>query len=247
MQSFVDTIKKHLKKNVAAIYPASNEPVASTSAAVVPTAVVMGMSQNPVGYAPSNASNVMEGASDSNDVSGFTTAAAIVEWSYDCIAPLTVPHFFWRCSVSGPKGSFPLTLSAFIDHGLHTVLINQDFANSLSPKRRRLIEPMSIEMAMPNEGPKRVILLYEWVKLRLYDPSSFWTSKTVRAVIAPSLCAPVILGTPFLQHNNIVIDHAARTVIDKTCGFDLLNPKPPAAPKQPKKKLKEFFCDLKED
>ena len=84
-------------------------------------------------------------------------------------------------------------------------------------------------MAMPNEGPKRIILLYEWVKLRLYNPSGFWTSKTVRAVIAPSLCAPVILGTPFLAHNNIVIDHAARTVIDKMCGFDLLNPKPMVA------------------
>jgi len=63
-------------------------------------------------------------------------------------------------------------------------------------------------MAMPGEGPKKVIMLYEWVKLRLYDPCNYWYSKTVRAVIAPSLCASVILGTPFLAHNNIVIDHA---------------------------------------
>jgi hypothetical protein len=30
-------------------------------------------------------------------------------------------------------------------------------------------------------------------------------------------------------------------------GFDLLNPTPPAIPKPPQHKLKEFFCDLKED
>ena len=28
---------------------------------------------------------------------------------------------------------------------------------------------------------------------------------------------------PFLVHNKIVIDHEARTAVDKSCGFDLLN------------------------
>jgi len=69
----------------------------------------------------------------------------------------------------------------------------------------------------------------------------------VRALIAPSLCAPVILGLPFLLHNNIVIDHALRTATDKVSGFDLLHPTPPTAPKPPRRKLKEFFHDLKED
>jgi hypothetical protein len=34
----------------------------------------------------------------------------------------------------------------------------------------------------------------------------------------------VLLGLPFLSHNNIVVDHSARTAIDKTMEFDLLNP-----------------------
>lgn len=106
---------------------------------------------------------------------------------------------------------------------------------------------MPVELAMPEEGIKRVVTLTEWVKLSMYDSVGAWTSKTVRAVIAPGLCAPVILGLPFLAHNNIVVDHASRTAIDKLTGFDLLNPKAPPAPLPPKNKLKDFFRDLKRD
>lgn len=65
-------------------------------------------------------------------------------------------------------------------------------------------------------------------------------------MITPSLCAHVVLGLPFL-HNKIVVDHDARTAIDKTTGFDLLNPTPLPLPPPPKKKLKQFFHDLQED
>ena len=58
------------------------------------------------------------------------------------------------------------------------------------------------------------------------------------------LCAPVILGLPFLVHNHIVIDHADRTVIDKISGFDLLNPKPLVTPLPPKPKLKDLFTKV---
>jgi len=36
----------------------------------------------------------------------------------------------------------------------------------------------------------------------------------------------MILGLPFLVHNDIVVDAAAHTVIDKKCGFNLLYPVP---------------------
>ena len=55
--------------------------------------------------------------------------------------------------------------------------------------------------------------------------------KTVCAVISPSLCTPILLGLPFLKHNNIVIDIEAKTAIDKKNGFDLLNPSLPEKPK----------------
>jgi hypothetical protein len=121
-------------------------------------------------------------------------------------------------------------LNALIDHGSHIVLISNDLVIQLSLKRRKLVEPMTVELAMPNQNSKRNLELSEYVKLKLYDPVGNWTSKTVRALIAPSLCACVILGLPFLSHNNIVIDHALRTAIDKVSGFDLLHPTPPAIP-----------------
>jgi hypothetical protein len=158
-----------------------------------------------------------------------------------------MPHLYWRCSVNGRNNEFPTTFNALIDHGSHTVLISDAFAAELGLKRRKLHAPMAVELAIPEGGVKRIVKLTEWVKLSMYDPSGYWTSKTVRAVVTPSLCAPVILGLPFLAHNSIVIDHQDRTAIDKKSGFDLLNPTPPPAPKPPKKRLKQFFRDLKED
>ena len=100
---------------------------------------------------------------------------------------------------------------------------------------------------MAADGKKVVLELNEWVKLQLYDTNSWWTSKTVRAIVAPGLCSPVILGLPFLSHNRIVIDHHACTVINKESGFDLLNPTPMSTPPVPKMKLKDFFQQVQDD
>ena len=252
-QDLVDLFKKRAKKGVASVMTANNDTNASTQ----PIAVVMGTSANPVAYMPANASNVVEGDSldsDSSVVSPSPIAhitqqnlSPTLKASVDDIAPLTVPHLFWQCSTSGPVNCPPVTISALIDHGAHVVLISDDLATSLDLKRRQLHKQLPVEMAIPGSGAKHVVQLTEWVKLSLYDVSNLWSSKTVRAVIAPSLCAPVILGLPFLSHNNIVIDHAARTAIDKTTGFDLLNPPPVPTPKARKPRLKEFFLQLKED
>ena len=80
-----------------------------------------------------------------------------------------------------------------------------------------------------------------WVKLKLYDPSSWWTVRTVYAIVAPGLCSPVILGIPFLLYNQIVIDHESWTIVDKEYGFNLLHPVAPTIPAPPKEKLKDFF------
>jgi len=104
-----------------------------------------------------------------------------------------------------------------------------------------------VELAMQTSKEKVVVKLTEYVKLQLYDPNCWWFSKTICAIIAPGLCSPVILGLPFLSHNRIVINHHAWTAIDKTTGFDILNPMPPPPPHAPKKKLKQFFMELQED
>jgi len=232
MQAAIDTLSKRAKKSIAA--------VTATTTSAQPIAIVMGVSANPVAYMPSNISNVIEGDSTDSKPSVSNPHIATVHpqkpsptpTASRCdVAPLTVPHLFWQCSISGPANCLPVTVNALIDHGAHAVLISEDLATSLNLRRRKLHDPMAVEMAMPGEGKNRIIELKEWVKLAPYDVSGLWTSKTVRAVIAPSLCAPIILGLPFLSHNNIIIDHAARTVIDKLSNFDLLNPPPPPTPK----------------
>jgi hypothetical protein len=76
---------------------------------------------------------------------------------------------------------------------------------------------------MENNGQKVMIQFSEYMKLQLYDPSSYWTLKSVHTIIALGLCAPVILGLPFLAHNDTVVDTSAGTVIDEKCNFDLLH------------------------
>jgi Reverse transcriptase (RNA-dependent DNA polymerase)/Aspartyl protease len=162
------------------------------------------------------------------------------------MSPFHVPHLYWRCLTSGRDHEFPISFEALIDHGSSSVLIRDSFVNDLGLKRRRLSIPFSAELAMENNGQKVEVHFSEYVKLQLHDPSSLWSSKSVRAIIAPSLCAPMILGLPFLSHNNIVVDASARSAINKNSGFDLLNPVSHKVP-VPKKKLKEFFKELKED
>jgi hypothetical protein len=239
-QTSIDAMTRRPKRNVIAAVIAPTEP-ASPSA--LPVAVVMGASRNPVAYMLSNPSNILEG--DSNDSDSSVSKSHVVSMSPE-LAPLTVPHLFWQCSVDGPATTFPVTFEALIDHGSHTVLISRDLISKLGLRIRKLHKLMVVEMAIPNESVKQRICLTEWVKLSLYDTSGQWTSKTVRAVVAPSLCAPVILGLPFLSHNNIVIDHAARTVIDKMTGFDLLHP-PVVVNRTLKADLKEFFKNLGRD
>lgn len=78
--------------------------------------------------------------------------------------------------------------------------------------------------------------LTEWVKFQLHDPYNHWSSSSVQAIIAPSLCSDIILGLPFLSHNQIIVDAAVRSVVHRSSGFNLLSlPSPvlPAAPPRP--------------
>jgi hypothetical protein len=161
-QSFVDHIKSHMnKKPVAAVMQAPNDNNRLSSTA--PIAAIMGSSLSTVAYMPSNTFNVMEGeAGESDDsVSLLPTTptathcvAAVPTAQVDDTAPLSVPHLFWCCAVSGAPSAFPLMIHAFIDHGSHIVLISCDLAAELSLKRYMLHEPMPIELAMPDKKSK---------------------------------------------------------------------------------------------
>ncbi|THU85143.1 hypothetical protein K435DRAFT_869578 [Dendrothele bispora CBS 962.96] len=140
--------------------------------------------------------------------------------------PFRLPHLFFSARLSGLNVTDPLELDLLLDHGSHLVLIRDDLVRQLGLRRYRLHRPENISLATDSDSSHSSLTLHEYVKVKLEDRSGSWTSRTVFAIIAPSLCSPMILGLPFLSHNKLVIDHDARTVIDKSSGFDLLNPVP---------------------
>jgi hypothetical protein len=75
--------------------------------------------------------------------------------------------------------------------------------------------------------------LIDYIKFSVTSLDDAWTLKPIFAIIAPGLYLPLILSPSFLVKNNIVIDHADRTAVDKVSSYDLLNPpiiKPPRPP-----------------
>ena len=167
MQSFVDTIKKRLGKPVAAIMTVSEDANTTSASVTMPVVAVMGATRNPAVYMPPNASNVIEGdgdsdmsVSDSAPVVGKQRGSALKAHNEN-LAPFTVPHLFWHCSVNGLADNFLVTFQALIDHGSHAVLIDDKFSTFLSLKHHKLVEPMPVELAMPEEGIKRIIFLSE--------------------------------------------------------------------------------------
>ena len=136
-------------------------------------------------------------------------------------------------------------MHALIDNGAHLILIRPELVNWLGLKKHDLPEPELVDVAFNSQQKKTK--LYQYVKLSLTSLDSSWTSHTVRAVITPGLCAPIILGLPWLMHNSIVTDHAAHTCIDKKTSYDLLNPPVITPPAPPKPKLKEQMKMTKAD
>jgi hypothetical protein len=161
----------------------------------------------------------------------------------DPIAPLKCKHFVWRCFVDGPLTEFPVKISSLIDNGCHLVLIRPDIVEKLGLRIFPLPNPEPIDVAIKNSQRKKKMVLENYVLLKATSIDGTWTSRRVRALIAPDLCMPVIFGLPFLSHNNIVTDHALRSCIDKKTGYNLINPEivtPPKKKLQPKEKRKQI-------
>jgi len=136
------------------------------------------------------------------------------------IAPVTVEHLKWDANVFGGN-KFPMRVNCLLDNGAHLVLIRPETVADLALPIRKLNKPICVTLAL--QGENTITKLFDYVHLQLSSMNNEWSSKTVCALIAPGLCSNILLGLPFLVHNNIVIDHTARTAIDKESGFDLMN------------------------
>jgi len=140
------------------------------------------------------------------------------------LAPFYTPHFFLDCAIGGSAASSIISIRALIDHGSDAVLIEPSLANRLGLKRQKLPIPKHVEMAVGTGKSKESFMFDEWVPLSIVSSDQSWTSRTCRAILAPNLCVPLLLGGPFLASNQLVIDHESRTCIDKKSGYDLFNP-----------------------
>ncbi|RDX49663.1 hypothetical protein OH76DRAFT_1350553, partial [Lentinus brumalis] len=152
------------------------------------------------------------------------------------VAPLYSPHtILSACILSSTVESS--AISTLIDSGAHTVLIRQDIVEQLQLPQHPLPQPYKLGNAWGTEERESKV----YVKLRIALPDFSWTSVTCRAIVVPSLCAPVILGKPFLESNKLVEDHAARTLLHKPSGINLLQhvDPTPVHPQQPKERREQ--------
>ena len=166
--------------------------------------------------------------------------------------PFSSGHLEWRCRIDGPSVTEPLMVTALIDNGSHSVFIDEGLVKKLGLRRRRLPSPQRARLAMGEEE----VIFSEWVKLRASSEDQRWTARVVRAIIAPKLAFPVILGGPFLKSNKIVIDHEFGKVTAKDAQFQLmpqiLDPQSPAEPedvptsRDEKKTFQDMFKELQE-
>ncbi|KAI0336960.1 hypothetical protein BDW22DRAFT_1473408 [Trametopsis cervina] len=165
----------------------------------------------------------VQGRSYSPPASGILGSGSDSDSSDKYVVNLSVPHFLWTgvpFDTKGPCVESPTRM--LIDCGSSTVLIRAELASTLGLKMRKLPTPLPLTGAWSSNG----ITATEFVRLRVASPCLSWTSVAVRAIVVPSLCAPIILGQPFLSANHLVLDCNSRTCVDKRSHFDLLNPTP---------------------
>ncbi|KAJ7056476.1 hypothetical protein C8F01DRAFT_1257743 [Mycena amicta] len=149
-------------------------------------------------------------------------------------------HLYFDCLVEGSRRNLPIPTRGLIDNGSFLVLIDEDLVEHVGLQKHRLHEPIPFNSAFTtaDTSPSSPPCATEYVKLHLFSHDHTYSTKPVRAHIVPNLCAPILLGLPFLWHHHITIDHYRRTVIDEIKNYDLVNPVTPPQKPKPKKKLK---------
>jgi len=118
--------------------------------------------------------------------------------------------------VSGTE-EFLTDVLCLLDCGAYLNLIRPEAVMKLGLPIQRLYKPICVTLAL--NGMDTAVWLTNYVRISLSSKNNAWSSKTVPLLIADGLCNEILLGLPFLTHNDIVIDAKARTVIDKKSGL----------------------------
>jgi len=143
--------------------------------------------------------------------------------------PFKSKHIVWKCTIDGPAAEFPLKFSSLISNGSHLVLICPDTVAKLGLPVLLLPEPENVDIVISSSASKSMCPS-QYVEFKVMSLDGIWTSHKTFAVIAPGLCMLLILGLPFLEHNEIICDHALHTCIHKKTKYNLLHPVLPSPP-----------------
>lgn len=139
-------------------------------------------------------------------------------------APFFVPHLFWDCDVQDENPDLFLPrrrVRVLIDNGSPFVLVTVALVDSLQLRRRLLPSPIHIDTATPSSNSAST--LTEYVYISFHDSLNRWSSRVVRAIVAPSLCCDIIGGNPLLKHNSLIIDPSAHSLVHSPSGLNLLD------------------------
>ena len=118
--------------------------------------------------------------------------------------PLQCEHLFWKCHLTTPTGLTPTT--ALIDSGAHIVLIRSSLVQCLSLPTMPLATPQLVNMAISPNQTGHALTHYVMITPTTTDHS--FTSKPLHAIVVDNLCAPIILGLPFLVTNRVSCNYA---------------------------------------
>ncbi|KAJ7051390.1 hypothetical protein C8F01DRAFT_1091584 [Mycena amicta] len=205
------------KKNGPPKAGSSKAPVAAAFARAAPAAAVMADYMSDDESAESSDSEESDLATRGVRSDATTPSTADED---TVLHPHSAPsdaHFFFDCLIE--------------------VMIDADLVEHVGLPKRRLHKPISFDLAVSSDPSSPLPpSATEYVKLRLHSRDQSYSTKPVRAVVVSGLCAPIILGIPFLSRNRIIIDHFRRTAVDDCCKYDLLNPIPITPRVQKKRK-----------
>ena len=125
----------------------------------------------------------------------------------------------------------PLEVDALIDNGSSLVLIDEQLVLSLGLCVHELPHPIPIGLVLTSPSASARTVLSCYVNLSVSSLDSRFQSHSIRTVIAPNLVKPLLLGYPFLAHNNILIDHTSHSYVVKGSNYDLFHPPMPMPPR----------------
>ncbi|KAK0444929.1 uncharacterized protein EV420DRAFT_1648643 [Desarmillaria tabescens] len=124
--------------------------------------------------------------------------------------------------ISSPALSSAVPVQVLIDHSSPTVLISAKFAIRLALKQRKLTRLIPFSSILDSSTAQT---LNKCVRFRISKNS--WTSHRIFAMICPTLHCDIILGTPFLYCNNVIIDHGSHSAFAAGSDINLLDSRHP--------------------